>query len=427
MEITVLYRILLNLFRDFSFLKKANQSSLILIVIIICECPILAQSLFLDSINNEISESGFNIGVDYNGEYVSNISGGIKQKGIDLHNIGVNLDIDLTKLFGWENAQFHSNILGNQGGIPNDLVGSIQGISNIAAPNTWKIFEFWIEQSLLKNKISILFGLFDLNSDFDTRESSSIFINPSHGIGPDFSLSGQNGPSIFPATSLALKLSYNYSENIAFKIAAFDGVPGNLNSSHGTQLKLEKNDGLLLVGEFNFQNNTEVIDTDFFRYSLGGWYYTEKFKNYEISQNLDNSNFSPGYGFYISVEKNLMTKYSGNEGIIGFLRLGLANSNVNQVTKYWGIGINYIGFFQNSKEDVLGLALSITDNSDDFISFMSKEGNIISEYEYILELTYNFSLTDFLSIQPDLQYILNPTFSPDNNSLIIGTRLNVSL
>lgn len=426
MENIVLYRILFNHFADFNYLKKVKKSYLFLILIIICEFPILAQSLFLSSINDDISKNGFTIGADYTGEYFSNISGGIKQEGTYLHNIGVNLDVDLDKLFGWENAQFHSILLGNQGGIPNDLVGSIQGISNIAAPNTWKIFEFWIEQNLWKNKIAILIGLFDLNSEFDTRVSSSIFINPSHGIGPEFSLSGKNGPSIFPSTSLTLKLTYKYSENTSFKIAVLDGVPGNLNSSRGTHLKLDKNDGLLFVGEVNYQNRSEDMDSDFFSYSLGGWYYTEKFEKINVSQILDLENFSSSYGLYLSAEKYLLVK-PNNEALMGFLRFGIANSNVNQVSKYFGLGIKYVGLFKNRSEDILGLALSVTENSHDFVAFMSNKGSEISEFEYILEITYKFYLTNYLNIQPDLQYIINPTFTADENSLILGVRLNLAL
>jgi porin len=51
-------------------------------------------------------------------------------------------------------------------------------------------------------------GLYDLNSEFDVIEAAALFLNPSHGIGPDFAQSGRNGPSIFPVTSLAIRGEY---------------------------------------------------------------------------------------------------------------------------------------------------------------------------------------------------------------------------
>lgn len=49
---------------------------------------------------------------------------------------------------------------------------------------------------MFDDKLSLLFGLYDLNSEFDTQETSSIFINPSHDIGAEYAQSGKNLPSI---------------------------------------------------------------------------------------------------------------------------------------------------------------------------------------------------------------------------------------
>ena len=69
-----------------------------------------------------------------------------------------------------------------------------------------KLYEAWFEQTLFDDRLSFKAGLYDLNTEFDVVETAGLFINSSHGIGPDFSQSGVNGPSIFPTTSLGIRV-----------------------------------------------------------------------------------------------------------------------------------------------------------------------------------------------------------------------------
>ena len=39
----------------------------------------------------------------------------------------------------------------------------------------------------LNEKVSVLTCLYNLNSEFDVIETAGLFINSSHGIGPDYS------------------------------------------------------------------------------------------------------------------------------------------------------------------------------------------------------------------------------------------------
>ncbi|TDI96625.1 MAG: hypothetical protein E2O76_11425 [Caldithrix sp.] len=98
-------------------------------------------------------------------------------------------------MFGWKGASFFLYGLGNSGGNPSENVGDAQIVSNIEGPDTWKFYEIWIQQNLFLGKLSVLAGLYNLNSEFDVIETGQLFLNSSHGIGPDFSQTGLNGRS----------------------------------------------------------------------------------------------------------------------------------------------------------------------------------------------------------------------------------------
>ena len=121
--------------------------------ILFISTQIIAQNYLLGNWNGSrslISDYGIDFEFVYTGEYFSNINGGIKHGGTYLDNFDITSTFDFNKIIGWNGAILFAYILGNNGGIPNDKVGSIQGISNIAAYNTWKLYQFWIEQQLFR-------------------------------------------------------------------------------------------------------------------------------------------------------------------------------------------------------------------------------------------------------------------------------------
>ena len=70
-------------------------------------------------------------------------------------------------------------------------------------------------------------GLIDLNSEFDTKDTGSLFINSAHGIGTEFSQTGRNGPSIFPSTSLAVRADAALGNGLTVRVGFFDAVPND--------------------------------------------------------------------------------------------------------------------------------------------------------------------------------------------------------
>jgi porin len=391
---------------------------------------VYGQGLLLNQVNKFLNNEGVNLEIDYTSEIFSNLYGGIKRNTDYLHNLDVIFDFDMNKIIGWNDASINLYILGNHGGIPNEQVGTIQGVSNIAAHNTWKLYELWLEQKFFNEKLSFLFGLYDLNSEFDVRETSSIFINPSHGIGPEFSLTGKNGPSIFPTTSLAIRLKYNFSDSFSIKSTILDGIPGDIENPNNTQVMLGENDGLLIAAELTFANNSESNYNNYFKYGIGGWFYTEKFETFPNSSFENRVPEKGNYGLYGFAESHLISENkNGEQGLAGFVRFGITNKNVNKVCTYYGTGINYLGLIPGRDDEILGLAIGTSKNSNDFriSQFGNSQTQKTKTHEYIIELTYKINLLDYLSIQPDVQYVINPTFSQKDSAFLLGVRAGLKL
>lgn len=349
----------------------------------------------------------------FTSDIFANVDGGLETGVRYLDNIDVEIAFDI------KNFSFFIYGLGNQGKSLNEIIGDVQKASNIDTDNSWRLYEAWVHKALPQIRSSFLFGLYDLNSEFDVVNTGGLFINSSHGIGPDFSSSGITGPSIFPLTSLSARLKINPVPGVSFKIAILDAVPSDPEHTTGTSVFLREAEGALVVSELSFSRFEEgtgslldrgVNENSPFRLALGGWKYTEEREGW--SGNLESD-----HGAYAIAEIAL------DNGLSLFTRAGITNRDINRFNSYLGGGVSYSGIFKTRPNDQLGLAVSAPINSDDFVFAEERVGNDYSQNELAVELTYLLIISERVSFQFDTQYIQNPNQAPGiEDAIIVGIR-----
>ena len=339
------------------------------------------------------------------GDFLWNVSGGISRDDAQLGNLDITLTIDTEKAGLWSNGTFFFYGLGNTSGdhLPTELIGDIQATSNIEADEAIKLYEAWYEHRFADGRLAILAGLHDYNSEFDVLEHAALFLNSSFGISPDIS---QAGPSIFPTTALALRTRLQFGEGAYLLAAVYDGVPGDPDDARGTHIRFDDGDGVFAAVEWG-SSRGQAGEADYRRVAVGGWYHTA-----EIEDVRGESEDANG-GAYLISERGL------NDWAGGFLQLGLADDTANRIDWYLGAGVTATGVVPGREEDVLGLAVAVAVNGDEF-----RDRNPgFERHETAIELTWLMPLTEQFSIQPDVQYILNPGAGPDiDDALQVGFR-----
>ncbi|MBZ0181848.1 MAG: carbohydrate porin [Melioribacteraceae bacterium] len=365
---------------------------------------------------------GVDLNFKYTADFYNNVSGGVETGSKFINQIHFGTDLILDKIFNINPAILHASFIGVKGNQPNDLVGSTQGVSNIETNNLFKLYDLWIDFQL-NDHFSILAGLFDVNSEFDTKYNSGLFINPSHGIGAEFGLTGINGPSIYPNTSFGIRTNFTFGHKNYIKLGIFDAVPGTEEDPYKTYIDLKFNDGLLLVSEFGYDCyddfEFENINDQCMYFAVGIWYFTNK-HNEVIGTNKHHGNF----GFYSFLESRLFL-LNQESYLSGFIRTGLADNDVNQIDLFFSGGLVLNNYFFD--EDQLGLTFASSRYSRKYFNSQSILNENPALYETNIELTYLVNITDFASIQPDIQYFINPSHkSSFKNSLCVGLRTIIS-
>ena len=343
----------------------------------------------------------------YTSELWKVASGGIATDMRYLHNFDIALEWDMSKSGLDGGTIFIYGLSNNRSELSGDIVGDLQTVSNIDNGEVYRLYEAWYQQELDSSRVKV--GLIDLNSEFDAIEPAGLFINSSHGIGPDFSQTGENGPSIFPSTSPAAMFEVEFSEKLRFMGGVFDAVPNDPDNAMAHKLSL--NEGALLIAEANYVADSGV------RFGLGGYRYTSDFDSL-----LTNVPKGGNGGAYAIVEASI------NDRLSAWFRTGFANSTINPLSHYIGGGVVLSEPFAGREEDQLGFAIATAWNGDDYKQLLQSEGSTPANAEYNFELTYTYKINDMFAIQPDMQYIVNPGATRDlDNAFVVGVRFQFGL
>ena len=331
-----------------------------------------------------------------------------------IQNIDISLIFEFEKLFGIKGGRMLFDLQGMNGENPNfNIIRSFQGLSNIEAWDNFLIYQLWYQQSLCDERLSFLFGLFDLNSEFDLSFSKKNFVTPAHGIGTDFSLTGKLGPSIYPVTSLAFRTRYKFSEKFKFSLAFFDALPGDTNNLHGTHIVLKNSDGLLVVGEASLFENLFPGDIKEALMKLGFWYYTDRY-THPVSGIKQ-------WGVYVHLQKTIFYEKSNTaEGLSASLRLGYSDTKTNFTDVFLAAALEYKGLIPARQEDYCGLAFAYSDLSEYFYQRAFKSECMDCKYDLNLEFFYKFRVLNFLYLQPVFSYFVSPALNPDFERYFAG-------
>jgi porin len=350
------------------------------------------------------------VSLTYIGEVWNVASGGLDQGSVYLDNIDLQASLDLERLIGWNGANAFAYALYANGNSVAERVGDLNGISNNETGEALRLVEAWIDQGFAAGRGSLRLGLYDLSSEFDAGEVRALFMNPAHGIGTDYSQSGVNGPSIWPITSLALRVNYEFEHDVYLRAAIADGVPGNPDFPKRTTIDFEDGDGVLLAAEAGIAREGRL-------WSLGAWTYSGKFPDLVTGQDRTNA------GAYVALEEALVTAAAGNDfDLSGSLRFGMANGDVNPVESFFSATLVATGLLPARPEDQLGLGLIVIDASSGYLAGLADP----ADREINIELTYFAQLTEEIALQPDVQCIMSPAVDGGiEDTLVFGLRLSV--
>jgi porin len=336
-------------------------------------------------------------------------SGGLRRGVVVLNKLQVSGTVAGDSL-GLDGLSVHAQIFRTDGKSLSRRVGDIQTVDSIDAVPVTRLFEAWIEQKIGNDERSAALraGLIDLNADFDSIQTASLFVNSSQGIGADLARSGVDGPSIYPVSAAGVRLSLLPSKKWTIRLAAFDGVAGDPDRPKAfVAERLAAADGALLIGQVDYHLSDSA------KIEAGAWHYTST----TSAVGTLVANGAHAQGAYASIEGPVIGKDWS-----AWLRLGAASGEAQIVDRYVGMGLVRTGTFNGRKDDRIGIAIAHA-----HIGTPARDRLGLPHAETSIETSYQVKLGNSFAAQPDVQYVIHPAgHIGAQNALVFGLRLVVT-
>ncbi len=353
-------------------------------------------------LRTSLVERGVHVQVGYIGEVFANVSGGLRRDARyeGLGEMALNIDFErLTER--WHGGSFRASSLWLLGDGPSELANDVLTASNIDGYDSLRLYELWVQQNVFNNCISLRAGSLLADEEFAGTEYGGHLLNSAFGW-PAF-ISGNvinTGPAFYVA-SLGVRLRLDpghqwYAQAGVYDGDSFDSRLGNprVNAS-GTHFHLNSTQGALALAETGWRRNSDASDHGLPGvYKLGGWIHTGDFGRNGAK-----------FGAYVTAEQLLWRENGahGEQGFGVFFRAGGSPAGRSTFPLVIDTGLHYTGLIPGRDQDNAALGYVYADLSD------RRGGHtIFQNFEQVLELTYDFVVRAWWSIQPDVQWIQNP-------------------
>jgi porin len=331
----------------------------------------------------------------------------------------------------------------------------LQSISSIETTPDTKLYQLWIEQKLLDGRLTIRLGQEGADTQMMISKYGALFLNSGFGFPPLVATDLPSGGPNYPMATPFVRAQFQATDKITLVGAVFNGDPappgtGNpqLHDAGGTAFRV--NGHALAFTELWYSTNQGDGATGLpATYKLGAWYDTAQFADqlYDTTglplANPKSSGVprqhSPDFAIYGIVDQMVWQKPNSKQGIGVFLQVMGAPSQYNLSNLFIEGGMNWTAPFAGRDNDVFGLGVSYLGISPAARHYgrelvaQTGTGQPYASNETVLEATYLYQVSPWLTLQPDLQFVINPgagipsiySTTPLKNAIIGGVRATI--
>lgn len=332
---------------------------------------------------------------------------GRTSKGYSLFNLSVTVDTEKAGM--WKGGTFYALYQKKTGyGIsgPNGdsgAMGDWMGLDGWDWRQINQMSEYWYQHKMFKDKLRLKVGKQDANMDFGYLNTGWDFMNTAFSINPTTPM------PTYPDQAFGFVAEINPKEWVSVRNGIYSrfNVPFN-------------------ITEVTFKPTIKKLPG---RYMLGAWEMSDS-SGMSTATGMNSygntvyNNFNRNMGAYAGFEQMIYKEKKDDpndmQGLTLFGQAGISPSEKNDMSKYIGGGLHYIGPIPKRDKDRVGIALA---NG----TFASRLNNVGADYgvrngsETVLEAFYRVQVNPWFYLQPDVQFIMNPG-GVYNNSVAIGLR-----
>lgn len=348
----------------------------------------------------------------YTSQVFNNSRGGISTNEATRYrgNLDLTLTLDTEAANWWKGGQFMVYLQQSHGRtLSKEFVGDAQFYNNFdTSPkrqDLTQLGEYWYQHRFAEDSLSVKIGRQDTNSDFAYADLGGDFVNSSF-----LTLANIPMPT-WPYQTVGVSSLYQVNDKLRLGGGAYD---------HGHDIgqwwATTTNRGMFFIGQADYQPFSDIADASLTMVRFGSWYTTSDTLAVDTNSDFDNN-----YGFYSTLDRMLISEsVDAAQGLGTFLQYAWAPQDRNQIDVTYGGGLVYRGLLPNRDVDTLGIGFTVVEFSSALFPITGQTS------ENAIELFYKARLNDWLTIQPDMQYIARPS-GIQRDSLVVGLQVEIIL
>jgi porin len=317
-------------------------------------------------------------------------------------------------------------------------------VTSLEAVDATRLFEMWLEQTLIQDKLTVRFGQLAADEEFVLSEGGGYFINGTWGWPSITAADLPSGGPAYPLATPGVRVAYAPSEKINLLLGVYNGDPapqcnkagGDPQRCNDHGLDFELDDPPLLMAEGAYTYNPDGLRGII---KIGGWHHFGEFADNRFDSGgaliavtgNDGRPLDHNWGLYGIIDQ-LIWRVPGSEdpqGVGLFARFIGAPEDRNLIDFYFDGGITFSGMIPGRPADAFAIGFAYTNISDDVSAFDVDLGEPVARnYEALIEICYTFELKGGWTVQPDFQYIFQPggNVAGVDDAIVVGARSSMA-
>jgi len=372
-------------------------------------------------VRDELEDAGLKLGATEISDGLANLSGGKATGATYQGETELDLDLDLEKLADWTGAKVHiSGVTVHGRSVTTNYSNALYTASSIDADRGSRLLDLYLDQDFADGLASLRIGQAGADEEFMISKVATPFLNGVFGYPGLPTLDQPSGGPEYPFATPMARLKLTPSDQWTVLIAAFNGDPvgGGFSPKDPAPLdpsgtSFRTDGGVLGFVEAQYAVNQDK-DAEGLpaTYKLGIWAQSSRFPNQHVDPTVEKLNGD--FSVYAIADQMLWRRAdSKDEGISVFARIMGAPDDRNLVSLYADTGVAFKGPFEDRGDDIAGFAIGYSKISDstrvyDQTLQQTTPGRPIRDYEIDLEATYQYTVTPWWQLQPDMQYVVHP-------------------
>jgi len=369
---------------------------------------------------NTLNRRGITPYATYTTALLGNPVGGQRRGFAYSGDLDVGVAVDLERLWGLPGLVLTASGSWRSGrDLSAQAIGNIFTAAQTVGGTTIRLHNLHLEQSLLDDQLSLLFGRVGMGDEFLTSPLYENFVQTAFNgnvFGIDANLLSFTS---YPDASWGFRAKAELNERWYVMGGVYYSDDSlSENKTHGVDFSLRSSAGVTAIGQLGYRHNQRQASTGLpGNYAIGGYYDSGAFPDFSSPRQKETSG---NYALYVMLDQTVYREGDGEQGLIPFVTASFApEQDRNTFPYFFATGLVYQGLFPGRDSDVAALGLA-------YGSFSKHLRN--QDFELVVELNYAIALTSWLTIQPAVQYIMNPAGLDDvSDAVVIGAQIIVNL